>query len=136
MATPSIRIEIAVPDRLVLDASATAVQIPLATGYLGALPGHAPMLAELGTGVLSYDDEAGRSRRVALDGGAAEILGDRIRILADKAELGEEIDRQRASDALDRAQKRLATPAPNIEVDRAQRATRRAQARLAASGEA
>ncbi len=134
MAAKTLQLEVAVPDGLVLDGAAVSVQIPLATGYIGVLPGHAPLLAELGTGVLTMSSAEDSILYLALDGGAAEILPDRVRILADKAERAQDIDRERAQQALERANSRLQLGSLEIDVDRAQQALARAQARLAAAG--
>lgn len=132
MQETTIRLEVAVPAMLVLDDDAVSVQIPLTTGYLGVLPGHAPMLAEVGTGVLTFSTPRGGDECLAVDGGVVEVLADRVRMLAAKAERAAHIDTERAQQALERASERLALSSWEIDVDRAQRATARARARLAA----
>lgn len=131
MPAKTLQVEVAVPDRLVLGGPAVSVQLPLATGYLGVLPGHAPMLAELGTGVLTLTSEGQSAQYLAIDGGAVEILPDRVRVLADKAESAHDVDQERARQALERANSRLQLHSLEIDVDRAQRAVQRARARLA-----
>ena len=133
MTRDTIRIEIAVPDRQVLDTDASSVQLPLTTGYLGVLPGHAPMLGTVGTGELTYCDPGGTEHYLALDGGAVEILPDRVRILASRAERDSEIDVDRARKALEKADQRLQLQSLEIDVDRAQKALARARARIAAA---
>ena len=133
MHETTIRIEIAVPDRLVLDTDASSVQLPLTTGYLGVLPGHAPMLGAIGTGELTYCELGGAERYLAVDGGAVEILPDRVRILATHAERDSEIDADRARKALERADERLRLQSLEIDVARAQKALARARARIAAA---
>lgn len=133
MPAPTIRLEVAVPDRLVLDTQVISVQLPLATGYLGVLPGHAPLLGELGTGVLTFAEGTGKDQHLSLDGGAVEVLPDRVRVLATTAERAPDIDRQRAEQALERADSRLQLQSLEIDVDRAQQALSRARARLAAA---
>lgn len=110
------------------------MQLPLETGYLGVLPGHAPLLAKVGTGVLRYSTTDGVDRRLALDGGFAEILPDRVRVLADRAESASEIDLERAEEALKRANERLQLGSLEIDVERAGRAVARARARISAAG--
>ena len=134
MPAKTLQVEVAVPDGLVLDGPAVSVHLPLATGYLGVLPGHAPLLAELGTGVLTLTSEGNSAQHLAIDGGAAEILSDRVRVLADKAESAQDVDRERARQALERANSRLQLQSLEIDVERAQRALRRARARLAVAG--
>lgn len=129
----SIQLTVAVPDRQVLDLRVTAVQIPLTTGYIGILPDHAPLLAELGTGVLTYWRVGAGERCLAIDGGAVEVLPKRVRVLAGTAENADEIDGQRALLALERANQRLGLQSLEIDVERARRAVERAQARIAAA---
>ena len=133
MPENTIRIEIAVPDRLVLDTGALSVQLPLTTGYLGVLPGHAPMLGAVGTGELTYREPSGAERYLAVDGGAVEILPDRVRVLASHAERDSEIDTDRARKALERANERLKLQSLEIDVDRAEKSLARAKARIAAA---
>ena len=131
MPDNTIRIEIAVPDRLVIDTEVSSVQLPLTNGYLGVLPGHAPMLGEVGTGELTYSEPGGAEHFLAVDGGAVEILPDRVRILATHAERDSDIDTARARQALERADDRLKLQSLEIDVDRAQKALARAKARIA-----
>lgn len=133
MQEQRIRLEVAVPNAQVLDQDAVSVQLPLVTGYLGVLPGHSPLLAEVGTGVLTFARPDGSETLLAVDGGAVEVLPDKVRVLADKAEQATEIDAERAQRALERANERLALGSIEIDVDRAQKAVARAQARLAAA---
>ena len=122
-------LEIATPDRLLLHEQVTEAQIPAAEGYLGILPGHAPLLGELGTGELTYVAD-GRQRSMAISGGWVEVQPDHVRVLATRAEKADEIDANRAQTALKRAQDRLANPSPEIDVARALNALKRAQARI------
>lgn len=133
MPQDTLRVEVAVPDRRVLDVEASEVLLPLTTGYLGVLPGHAPMLGVLGTGLLEVGEPGGAESCLAVDGGAVEILPDRVRVLANCAEIDSEIDRERADRALERANERLQLQSLEIDVDRAQKALERAKARIAAA---
>ena len=133
MPEDTIQLTVAVPDRQVLDAEVASVQFPLTTGYIGILPGHAPLLAELGTGVLTYAESPDTERHLAIDGGAVEVLPDCVRILATKAERADEIDAKRAQQALERADERLQLSSFEMDVDRAQQAVERAQSRIAAA---
>jgi F-type H+-transporting ATPase subunit epsilon len=95
------------------------------------LPGHAPLMTELGIGELTYHDAAGKDAgHIAVIRGFAEVLPDRVTVLAETAERAEEIDVQRAKDALARAEKRLASNDPNIDWDRANIALQRALIRI------
>jgi len=78
-------LEVATPERLVLREQVGEAQIPAANGYVGILPGHAALLAELGAGTLSYST-GGHRRSLSVEGGWLEVAGDHVRVLADKAE--------------------------------------------------
>jgi F-type H+-transporting ATPase subunit epsilon len=129
-------LEVVTPMRLVVRETVTEAQIPVLGGYIGVLPGHTPLLAEMGIGELSYH-AGGRVFSCTAIGGFVEVLGDRVIVLADRAERAEEIDVPRAQAALDRAQKRLATPNdPNVDWKRAEETLERAQARLQVAAKA
>jgi F-type H+-transporting ATPase subunit epsilon len=131
MLPESIELVIVTPERQLLRGKATEVQLPGESGYLGVLPGHAPLITELGIGELSYHDASGKeSEHMAIIRGFAEVLSDRVTVLAETAERAEEIDLQRAKDALARAEKRLAANDPNIDWDRANIALQRALIRI------
>ncbi len=125
-------LEIATPERLLVRERVTEAQIPSGNGYLGILPGHAPLLSELGTGDLTYVSE-GRRRHLAISGGWLEVLNDSARVLANRAERADEIDLRRAEEALKRARTRLERLDPTVDVARALNAMQRAQARLEAA---
>src|SRR5437667_5352478 len=102
-----LQLEIVTPDRLLLKAEVDELQIPGKNGYLGILPGHAPLISELQIGEISYrQDEAVHYLSVAW--GCCEVLPDRVIVLAETAEQAEEIDVNRALAAKERAGKRLA----------------------------
>ena len=123
-------IEIVTPTHLVARETVTEAQIPVLGGYIGVLPGHTPLLAEMGAGELSYHD-GNRIYSCTAIGGFVEVLSDRVIVLADKSERAEEIDAPRAQAALDRAKKRMANPNdPNVDWKRAEEALARAQVRL------
>ena len=131
MPQNSIQLTVAVPDRQVLDEEVASVRFPLTTGYIGILPGHAPLLAETGTGVLTYEATGEPEQYLAIDGGAVEVLPDTVRILASTAEHADQIDEERAEKALERADERLQLSSLEIDVSRAQRSIERARARIA-----
>jgi len=95
-----LRLELVTPERRVLSEEVVEVRIPGVLGELGVLPGHTPLLTALGTGPLAYT-QGGREHRLALQGGFAEVLPDRVTVLARVAELPAEID-------LDAARRQLA----------------------------
>ncbi|HEY8425318.1 MAG TPA: F0F1 ATP synthase subunit epsilon [Limnochordales bacterium] len=131
----SLQIEVVTPQRVVLRERAEAVVVPSAEGYLGVLAGHAPMVAVIGTGIVRFGQFHGPKRKMAVSGGFMEVFGNRVTILADAAELAEEIDVARARAARDRALARLRSRAADIDHARAQRALARALNRLRAAGQ-
>jgi F-type H+-transporting ATPase subunit epsilon len=133
MAAETFRLEIASPERLLVNEAVTGATIPGEQGVLGILPGHAPLLSELGIGELSYTLTSGRTHSMAVQGGYLEVSGNHVRVLAHGAEHPSEIDIARAELALKRATERIANPLPGVDVARALNAMKRAQARLAAA---
>jgi F-type H+-transporting ATPase subunit epsilon len=125
----TFQFEIVTPDRLVARDQAEEMQIPGKNGYLGILPGHAPLITELAVGEITYRVN-GISEHLACAWGFAEVLPDRVTILAETAERAEEIDVERARQALQRAEERLRRGDPNLDYQRALTAVRRAQVRL------
>ena len=107
MALPtSIELQIVVPDRAVVKEQVDEIEIPGVDGYFGVLPGHTPLLAALSVGEMWY--RKGQERTyLAIAYGFAEVLPDRVTILAQLAERAEEIDRERAERARERASGRL-----------------------------
>jgi F-type H+-transporting ATPase subunit epsilon len=102
-----LTLELVTPSRLVVSAEVDEVVVPGSQGYFGVLPGHAPLLATLGIGEVTY--RVGRDEyHVAAAGGFAEVRNDKVIILADVAEAPADIDRARAERARDRAEARLA----------------------------
>jgi F-type H+-transporting ATPase subunit epsilon len=125
-----IRLDIVTPDHLVAHDAVTAVTIPGKEGYLGILPGHAPLLTELGPGEMEYTS-SGAKHTLCVNGGFAEVLGDRVIVLVQSAERVEEIDVTRAEKAKTRAEERLKRfDDPQVDMERAREALRRAMARL------
>jgi F-type H+-transporting ATPase subunit epsilon len=128
----TFELEIVTPERQLLKDQVEEAQIPAKGGYLGVLPGHAPLLTELGTGFMYYVI-GGRRRYLSIHGGFAEVLPDRVRLLANTAERAEEIDVERARRALERAQQEVMNPALGGDPAMALNAVARAQARLDAA---
>ena len=117
MLPDSIELIIVTPERQLLRESVVEVTIPGADGQLGVLPGHAPLITELGIGELSYRAKGGGEGTMAVISGFAEVLGDRVTVLAETAERPEEIDVSRAEEAKRRAEERLAAAASDPEID-------------------
>ena len=101
-------LEVVTPDRSVVDEEAQMVVAPGEYGEFGVLIGHTPFLTTLKTGMLRYKDKAGGERIVFINGGFAEVLPDKVTVLAESAERRRDIDVERAKTALKRAEERLA----------------------------
>jgi F-type H+-transporting ATPase subunit epsilon len=125
----TFQLEIVTPEKMVVKTAAEEVQIPGKNGYLGILPGHAPLITELAVGEITYRAGA-EQRRLAVAWGFAEVLPDRVTILAESAETPAEIDVERARKAKERAEQRLASGQTEVDVDRALDALQRADSRL------
>ena len=128
----TLELELVTPERQLIKEQVEEAQIPGKDGYLGVLPGHAPLLTELGTGFMYYV-AGGRRWYFALHGGFAEVLPDRVRVLANAAERAEEIDVERARRALERAQQEMTNPSIGVDPAMALSAAARAEARLEAA---
>jgi len=101
-----IQLEIVTPERRLLEEPVDEVVLPSTEGYLGVLPGHAPLLALLDAGEVSY--RVGNERRfLAVSGGYAEVLRSSVSVLARTGELAEEIDVDRAEKAREQAEAKL-----------------------------
>ena len=127
----SFQLEIVTPEKLVVKDQAEEMQIPGKNGYMGILPGHAPLITELSVGQISYRNGS-ETHYLCVAWGFAEVLPDKVTILAETAERGEEVDRERALKARDRAEKRLSSSDPEVDVERAQDSLARANARIGA----
>jgi F-type H+-transporting ATPase subunit epsilon len=101
-----IRLEIVTPERLLLSEEVDEITLPGSEGYLGILPGHLPLLTMLGVGVLTYR-QGSQKHHFAVSGGFAEVLGDRVIVLAETVERPQEIDVERARVAKQKAEKLL-----------------------------
>ena len=133
MASPrQIELQIVTPDRLIVQEQVDEVQIPGAEGYFGVLPGHTPLLAGLGVGELWY--RRGQEKTyLSVAFGFAEVLPNRVTVLARIAERPEEIDVARAEAARARAGERLAHHRTDVDYARARIALVKAMARLQVS---
>ncbi len=130
----TLQLEIVTPDRLLVNEQVEEVEIPGKSGYLEALPLHAPLITELAPGELSYT-RGGTTTRLAVSWGFAEVLPDKVTILVQTAERPEEINVQRAQDAKKRAEEQLQNPKPDTDYDAALAALQRADVRLKVAGE-
>jgi len=131
MFPEAIELIVVTPERQLLRETVVEATIPGLDGALGILPGHAPLMTELGIGELSYRTAASSQPvLLAVLRGFAEVLPDRVTLLAETAERAEEIDLSRAEAAKARAEKRLASNDTNIDWDRATVALQRAVIRI------
>jgi len=129
----TFQLQIVTPEKKAIDTAAEEVQIPGKNGYLGILPGHAPLITELSVGEIKFHSR-GEEHRLAVAWGFAEVLPDKVTVLAETAEKPSEIDVERARKAKERAQQRLTSGDPNIDVERALNAIHKAETRLEVAG--
>src|SRR5438270_12313531 len=132
METPlptKLQLQIVSADRSLVNETVDEVESPAADGYFGVLPGHTPLLAVLGAGELWY--RQGQDKHyLALAFGFAEVLPERVTILAQIAEKAEEIDVARAAAAKQRAEERLARTTVDLDAERARIALLKSLVRL------
>jgi F-type H+-transporting ATPase subunit epsilon len=104
----TLLLQLVSPERLLVEEQVSEVQIPALDGFIGVLPGAAPLLSELKPGGVVTYQAAGKSKVFAVYGGFVEVLPDRVRILADNATPAEEIDLSDAQKKLEAANQALA----------------------------
>jgi len=125
----TFQLEIVTPVKLVVNDAAEEAQIPGLNGYLGILPGHAPLITELKVGAITYK-AGGTTHTLAVAWGFAEVLPDKVTILAETCERPDEIDVPRAEKAKARAEDRLKSNSTDVDYDRAEDALERAETRI------
>jgi len=130
-----ITLEIVTPDRAVVTDRVDEVEIPGAEGNFGVLPGHTPLLAMLSIGELWYRKGSDK-HYLAIAFGFAEVLPDRVTVLAELAEKPEDIDVARAEAAKRRAEERIAKPTADMDFERARIALMKSLVRLQVSARA
>jgi len=131
MAGETIQLVVVTPAKQLLRRNVTEVTLPGAGGCIGVLPGHAPLITELGIGELNYRDADGKdSETLSMIRGFAEVLPNRVTLLAETAEFAAEIDLARAEASKARAEKRLAAGDANTDWDRVSVALQRALIRI------
>ena len=124
-----MRLEIVTAERVVYSQDVSVLVAPGIDGELAILPRHAPLLTMLKPGEIRVVKD-GEDSFMSVSGGFMEVLGNKVTILADTAEHVEEIDMQRAEEALRRAQESVATSASDMDLERAMASIRRSQARI------
>jgi F-type H+-transporting ATPase subunit epsilon len=131
--TNTIELQVVTPERHVLSEDVDSIEMPGKDGYLGILPRHAPLLTEMGIGILTYR-KGSETRSLTVMGGYAEVLPDRVIVLAEASERTEEISASRAQAALDRAKASIpGANATEADWDAANAAIARATVRLEAA---
>ena len=125
----AMKLEIVTGERLVYSGEVEVLVAPSIEGELGILPHHAPLLTILQPGEIRLVMN-GQEEYMAISGGFLEVLANTVTILADTAERAEEIDEERAQEAVQRAQDRLTGQLAAGELERALASIRRAQARV------
>ena len=130
----TLQLKIVTPERLLVDEQVEEVEIPGKSGYLEALPQHAPLITELDAGEISYKKGGGTVVRLAVGWGFAEVLPDKVTILAQAAERAEEINVERAQQAKARAEQALREGKPDLDYDETLAALKRADVRLQVAG--
>ena len=127
-------LEVVTPQTAVVSEEIQSVVAPGTEGEFGALKGHTTFLTSLKTGSLRYKDASGKERVLFISGGFAEVLPDKVTILAESAERRKDIDVSRAKEAQGRAEQRLNAKAGDIDLVRAQAALQRALYRIKVAG--
>ncbi|WP_300459074.1 F0F1 ATP synthase subunit epsilon [Desulfobacula sp.] len=128
--TEKLFLEVVTPQKAIVSEEAEIVVAPGSEGEFGALKGHTTFLTSLKIGTLRYKDVNGKERYLFINGGFAEVLPDKVTILAESAERRKDIDVERATKAKERAERRLAAKTADTDLLRAEVALRRALHRL------
>jgi F-type H+-transporting ATPase subunit epsilon len=127
-------LEVVTPQKAIVSEEVEIVVAPGSEGEFGALKGHTTFLTSLKMGTLRYKDAAGKERLLFINGGFAEVLPDKVTILAESAVRRKDIDIARAQEAKARAEQRLAAKAADLDFARAEAALRRAIDRIKIAG--
>ena len=129
MADNSFVVKIITPTRVFYEGTAEMIEFNTVEGEIGVYKNHIPLTTVIAPGIVVIT-EGEEKRKAAVHSGFAEILGDKVTILAEVAEWPEEIDVDRAIAARDRAEKRLAEKGENVDVARAEIALRKSLVRI------
>jgi len=129
----SFQLEIVTPEKMVVRDVAEEMQIPGKNGYLGILPGHAPLITELAVGEISYR-KSNQTLYLAVAWGFAEVLPEKVTILAETAERPQEIDVKRAQQSKQRAEDALKNGKTEADFSKAEDDLKRAETRLEVAG--
>ena len=126
-----LRLLVAAPDRQLVDQNVDELQVPAADGYMGVLPGHAPLLTALGAGALTFR-KGSDLQYLAIEDGVMEVLPDRVRVLVGQATWASEVDVESARVALQRATEILEERSIESDLERARKDVAQARAQLEA----
>lgn len=127
-------LEVVTPQKAIVSEEVEIVVAPGSEGEFGALKGHTTFLTSLNLGTLRYKEANGKERLLFINGGFAEVLPNKVTILAESAERRQDIDVARAQEAKNRAEQRLSTKASDLDLVRAEAALRRAIDRIKIAG--
>ncbi|NLJ49235.1 MAG: ATP synthase F1 subunit epsilon [Candidatus Atribacteria bacterium] len=128
-----MELHIVTPEQTLIFPDVLSITLECPDGLRGVLPGHAPFLVELLTGVLKYTTIDDQKKYIAISGGAAEITPYQVTIITDSAESADTIDVARAQEAATRAKQRIKEKIPGTDFVRAEAALKRSLARLRAA---
>lgn len=128
-----LQLEIVTPGELLFAGEVDWVSVPGVEGYMGILPGHAPLLSELKIGVISYHHD-GKEHRIFCSWGFVEVLSDGVSVLAESAEKPQQIDRDRARADKEKAEELLRSRSPETDFREALQLWETSVARLEAAG--
>lgn len=126
----TLQLEVVTPDKTVVSGEVEMAVCPGIEGEFGVLPKHVSLLSALKTGGLRYKTPGGKEEYVFISGGFADVNNNVLTVLAESAELAQDIDTARAMAAKERAEKRIADHAEQTDVTRAEAALHRALIRL------
>lgn len=126
----TFQLSIVTPEETVFDETVVSLIVPGADGYLGVLAKHAALITPLQPGKITIRLTGETELILAVAGGFLEVANNRATILADAAEQGDRIDRERALKALERARGHLHDTSRDWDTDRATAALRRAESRI------
>ena len=133
MADELLDLTVVTPERALVHEKVAEVQVPGEEGYLGLLPGHAPLFSQLTVGELSYR-QGNTEHSIAIAEGFVEVFDDEIRVLADVAEPSAELDVERATEALGRAEALVSGGSDDVDYPRALAALECAKLRIRLGG--
>ncbi|MDE6968559.1 MAG: ATP synthase F1 subunit epsilon [Eubacterium sp.] len=128
-ANKLFKVEIITPERVFYAGDASMIEFTTTEGDIGVYKNHIPLTAVLAPGIVTITENAG-TKKAAVHSGFAEILGDKVTLLAEIAEWPEEIDKNRAEEAKMRAERRLKVKEAGLDVKRAEIALRKALVRI------